>query len=262
MAVFKLSDRQLGNAQTILEVVCGRKLPKKAAEYAIACAGAEASITNWANAGTSTHTAKGGKISGRQLNDAERAETRKSLNSPYSQGVPPWGDNLDSCGLFAQRWIEGWGNVMDIMVPTYSTGKFLDGLVKVPNWETRPAGEVIKQVQGYYADVYTDWLDTAVWYVGSHECSGTGGGGTVTTPSEKRDLTFFKVYRLDGVDYVACPGRFRAIMDPDDYHFMLSSGWINTAHGQGQPVERNLLEYIRNEASRGSRPGGIGDIIN
>ena len=73
---------------------------------------------------------------------------------------------------------------------------------------------------------------------------------------------FYRVYRMGSVDYVAAPGHFRAITSPDDYHFMASTGWINVPHGEGQPVERNLLEYIREEASKGANPGGIGEIIN
>ena len=259
MTVYNLSAKQKGHASTILGIARKRGLPDKAGEYGIACSGAEASLINWANAGTSTHVAKGGKISGRQLNDAERAETRKSLGSPSSDGTPPWGDNLDSCGLFAQRWIEGWGNVMDIMKPDYSTGKFLDALIRVNGWEQMAPGDVIKKVQGYYSDIYTDWLDTAQAYVRANPRPGQ----PPTPPTAgKGNLTFFNVYRMDSVDYVACPGRFRAIVSPDDYHFMSSTGWIDVPHGAGQPVARNLLEYIRNEASLGALPGGIGDIIN
>ena len=73
---------------------------------------------------------------------------------------------------------------------------------------------------------------------------------------------FYKVYRMNEVDYVAAPGHFRAITSPDDYHFMASTGWIDVPHGEAPKIERNLLEYIRNEAAKGANPGGIEDIIN
>lgn len=73
---------------------------------------------------------------------------------------------------------------------------------------------------------------------------------------------FYKVYRFNEVDYVAAPGHFRAITSPDDYHFMSSTGWIDVPHGEAPKIERNLLEYIRNEALKGANPGGVEDIIN
>lgn len=93
------------------------------------------------------------------------------------------------------------------------------------------------------------------------------GGGTVPPPGGEEDdfdmaRVYYKVYRMNDVDYVAAPGRFRAITSPDDYHFLASTGWIDTPHGEGQVIERNLLEYIRNEAAMGADPAGIGPIIN
>jgi D-alanyl-D-alanine carboxypeptidase len=74
---------------------------------------------------------------------------------------------------------------------------------------------------------------------------------------------FLKVYRHNQtqIDYAAGPGRFKFINSPDDYHFLRSCGWIVVDHGAGQPVETNLLEYIRNEASKGAGEGTIDDII-
>lgn len=135
-------------------------LKEKAAVLAIAASGAEASLTNWENSGKSTHI---GKAEGRQLNDAERVVARQSLG--LGDGVPPWGDNLDSMGLFAQRPMSGWGTPAQIMNPEYAIGKFYDRLARVPNWDTMTAESVIRKVQGYYADVYTPWLATAWQFV-------------------------------------------------------------------------------------------------
>lgn len=134
------------------------RLDADAAVYAIACSGAEASLTNWENGGTSTLV---GKVEGRQLNDAERAVARRSLG--LGDGVPPWGDNLDSMGLFAQRPMTGWGTPEQIMVPEYAAGKFLERLAKVPDWKSLDPAVVIAKVQGYYdPGIYTKWLETAM----------------------------------------------------------------------------------------------------
>jgi hypothetical protein len=50
------------------------------------------------------------------------------------------------------------------------------------------------------------------------------------------------------------------ITSPDDYHFLASSpGYIDVPHGSAPVIERNLLEYIRNEAAK--IPGGQIDPI-
>ena len=77
------------------------------------------------------------------------------------------------------------------------------------------------------------------------------GGTPPPDPEPEDDDMFYQVVRHNGVDYAYRPGLFRKIMDPDDYHFLSSSpGYINVAHGSAPQVERNLLEYIRNEAAK------------
>ena len=88
-----------------------------------------------------------------------------------------------------------------------------------------------------------------------------GSVGPEPEPEDGDDVGYL-VYRFAGVDYVAAPEHFRAITSPDDYHFMASTGWIDVPHGEAPQIERNLLEYIRNEAAKGALPGGIGEIIN
>lgn len=156
--VYPLSTRQRDYARRILQVgrgQFGELLGPNAAVLAIACSGAEASLTNWENSGSSTLTPKGG----RALTDADRATARQSLG--LGDGVPPWGDNLDSMGLFAQRPMMGWGTPAHLMNPEYAAGKFYERLAAIPDWQAQPAESVIRKVQGYYADVYTPWLATA-----------------------------------------------------------------------------------------------------
>ncbi|MCX5405716.1 hypothetical protein OHA37_17705 [Streptomyces sp. NBC_00335] len=56
----------------------------------------------------------------------------------------PSGDR-DSVGLFQQR--DPWGSFEQRMNPTWSTNAFLNALLKVNNWQTRPIGEVCQAVQ-------------------------------------------------------------------------------------------------------------------
>lgn len=57
------------------------------------------------------------------------------------------GGDRDSVGLFQQRPSQGWGTVAQIRNPVYATGKFYDGLVTVPGWQTLPLTEAAQQVQ-------------------------------------------------------------------------------------------------------------------
>jgi hypothetical protein len=53
----------------------------------------------------------------------------------------------DSVGVLQQRPSQGWGTVEQLNDLHYATGKFLDELVKQPNWQTRPLAEAIQDVQ-------------------------------------------------------------------------------------------------------------------
>lgn len=57
-----------------------------------------------------------------------------------------YGDR-DSLGLFQQRPSQGWGSPADILNPAAATGKFLDHLVAIPNWQHLPPGEAEQLVQ-------------------------------------------------------------------------------------------------------------------
>lgn len=62
--------------------------------------------------------------------------------------------HLDSVGLFQQRPSMDWGTKAQIMDPAFATKSFLygrgtnKGLVDVPNWQTKPPGDVAQAVQG------------------------------------------------------------------------------------------------------------------
>ena len=57
-----------------------------------------------------------------------------------------YGDR-DSLGLFQQRPSQGWGSEQQIMDPWYSSGKFYEALVKVPDWQTGDINDVAQTVQ-------------------------------------------------------------------------------------------------------------------
>lgn len=57
----------------------------------------------------------------------------------------------DSLGLFQQRPSQGWGSPAEILNPASATGRFLDHLVVIPNWQHLPPGvaEQLVQRSGY-----------------------------------------------------------------------------------------------------------------
>ncbi len=58
----------------------------------------------------------------------------------------PYGDR-DSLGLFQQRPSQGWGSPAQVQDPVYAAGKFFDGLVQVPGWESGRLTSVADAVQ-------------------------------------------------------------------------------------------------------------------
>jgi hypothetical protein len=68
-----------------------------------------------------------------------------------------YGDR-DSLGLFQQRPSQGWGTEAQVQDPVYAAGKFYDGLVKVPNWETGRLTEIAQSVQlSGFPELYQQW---------------------------------------------------------------------------------------------------------
>jgi hypothetical protein len=57
-----------------------------------------------------------------------------------------YGDR-DSLGLFQQRPSQGWGTPAQVQDPVYAAGKFYDGLVLVPGWDTGRLTDVAQRVQ-------------------------------------------------------------------------------------------------------------------
>jgi hypothetical protein len=76
-----------------------------------------------------------------------------------------YGDR-DSLGLFQQRPSQGWGTPTEIMNPVYSSTKFYEALVKVPNWQTIPLYQAAQAVQeSAYPTAYAQWATDAEYLV-------------------------------------------------------------------------------------------------
>jgi hypothetical protein len=72
-----------------------------------------------------------------------------------------YGDR-DSLGLFQQRPSQGWGSEAQVQDPVYAAGKFYDGLINVPNWETGRLTDVAQSVQiSGHPELYQQWQDMA-----------------------------------------------------------------------------------------------------
>jgi hypothetical protein len=68
-----------------------------------------------------------------------------------------YGDR-DSLGLFQQRPSQGWGTETQVQDPVYAAGKFYDGLVKVPGWDSGRLTDVAQAVQlSGFPEAYQQW---------------------------------------------------------------------------------------------------------
>ena len=68
-----------------------------------------------------------------------------ALQESKLQNLP--GGDRDSVGILQQRPSQGWGTAAQISDIHYATGKFLDAVVKVPNWQTDSLASVVQKVQ-------------------------------------------------------------------------------------------------------------------
>jgi len=64
----------------------------------------------------------------------------------------------------------------------------------------------------------------------------------------KEDDDVYKVVRCNGIDYAYRPGEVFMIRDPDHYFFLSYCGLITTPHGSAQPVDRNVIDFLEQEA--------------
>ena len=73
----------------------------------------------------------------------------------------------DSLGLFQQRPSQGWGTPAQVRDPVYSTRKFLERLLQVPDWESMPVTRAAQTVQrSAFPGAYAKWEPLAASLVG------------------------------------------------------------------------------------------------
>jgi hypothetical protein len=114
-----------------------------------------------------------------------------------------YGDR-DSLGLFQQRPSMGWGSEAQVQDPVYATGKFLDGLVEVPGWETGRLTEVAQRVQrSGFPEAYQQWtgmartLTDALLADSPAQLSCTFTPGVATGPVDERAAAVGDVVRRE-----------------------------------------------------------------
>jgi hypothetical protein len=69
------------------------------------------------------------------------------LQESKLRNLPAGSGDRDSVGVLQQRPSQGWGTEAQLSDVHFATGAFLDALVKVENWQTRPLTEAVQAVQ-------------------------------------------------------------------------------------------------------------------
>jgi hypothetical protein len=89
-----------------------------------------------------------------------------------------YGDR-DSLGLFQQRPSQGWGSEAQVQDPVYAAGKFYDGLVGVPDWDTGRLTDVAQSVQrSGHPELYQQWEGMAQELTSYLQSTPAGTGAT------------------------------------------------------------------------------------
>jgi hypothetical protein len=70
-----------------------------------------------------------------------------ALQESKLRNIPSGDGDRDSVGILQQRPSQGWGTAAQIADVQYATGKFLDAVVKVPNWQSDSLATVVQTVQ-------------------------------------------------------------------------------------------------------------------
>ncbi|SCL28810.1 hypothetical protein [Micromonospora inyonensis] len=115
-----LTQRQMDNAKTIVDIGVGLRLPRRALVVAVATAMQESDLHNLAN-----------------------DRIAESSRYPH-QGS---GTDHDSLGLFQQRPSSGWGSVRELMQPAYAARVFYRALREVPGWQELSVTAAAQAVQ-------------------------------------------------------------------------------------------------------------------
>lgn len=134
-----LTQAQMDNAKTIVDVGVELKMPRRALVVAVATAMQESRLYNLA-----------------------------SDVLPESSRYPHQGSGADhdSVGLFQQRPSSGWGTVRELMRPTYAAQAFYEALRKVPGWQQMSVAGAAQAVQvSAFPDAYAQHEELATTVV-------------------------------------------------------------------------------------------------
>jgi hypothetical protein len=93
-----------------------------------------------------------GEVTKYRINLPERASVltlAAALQESKLTNLAPGAGDRDSVGVLQQRPSQGWGggSAAKLTDVGEATKEFLDALMKVPNWQTRPLAEAIQAVQ-------------------------------------------------------------------------------------------------------------------
>ncbi|MBE1490197.1 hypothetical protein [Plantactinospora soyae] len=136
-----LTQAQMDNAHTIVQVGVKMDVPRRGLVVAIATSMQESNLYNLAS-----------------------GVLPESLDLP-NQGV---GYDHDSVGLFQQRPSSGWGTVADLMRPAYAAERFYEALLAVPGWQEMSVTGAAQAVQiSAFPDAYAQHEDRATTVVGA-----------------------------------------------------------------------------------------------
>jgi hypothetical protein len=136
-----LTQTQMDNAHTIVQVGQRLEVPRRGLVVAIATAMQESNLYNLAS-----------------------GVLPESLDLP-NQGV---GYDHDSVGLFQQRPSSGWGTVADLMRPAYAAERFYAALLAVPGWQDMSVTGAAQAVQiSAFPDAYAQHEGRATTVVGA-----------------------------------------------------------------------------------------------
>ncbi|HEY1178988.1 MAG TPA: hypothetical protein VGF17_22775 [Phytomonospora sp.] len=140
-----LTEQQMENARTIIEVGKRMGISEQGQEIALATAMQESNLRNLAN-----------------------STMPDSLELP-NEGT---GKDHDSVGLFQQRPSAGWGTIAECMNTEYAAEAFYKGLERVDGWENMELTEAAQSVQrSAFPDAYAKWEDEAEAVLDSYRAS-------------------------------------------------------------------------------------------
>ncbi|MGW4502111.1 hypothetical protein ACWENR_26305 [Micromonospora sp. NPDC004336] len=123
-----LTQAQMDNAKTIVDVGVELKMPRRAMVVAVATAMQESNLYNLAS------------------------DVLPESRSYPHQGS---GSDHDSVGLFQQRPSSGWGTVRELMRPSYAARAFYEALREVPGWQEMSVAAAAQAVQvSAFPDAY------------------------------------------------------------------------------------------------------------